>query len=251
MAGDSSDSGSDLEEYMPSDNPEVTAALARAITDPDSEEDAISLIGRLSCVPSVANTDDDGHTDNEMSFTAGIHGMPAYDETDVQESADDLDIPAIASHQQAGCKQKEKDPPQDNLMSDIVKDTQDDSMSDILRFVPSHFDDSDPEVDKTLTHGLEFPDIEDVKEDAEDPAVETTDFVTQSVSSAMNDTLDVQCSAAGVTGHDPKGTSDIDEDLTGFEIMDETELENYREHDETQLDNRNMGASYFDWLRKK
>ncbi|XP_006814095.1 reticulophagy regulator 3-like [Saccoglossus kowalevskii] len=201
-----------------------------------------------------------GHTDNEMSFTAGLVAMPPHDESDMQESQDDLDLDSRTSISVSQEKVVFK-PKSTSLHHDRPAE----STSD-MNFVSSHFDDSDHEVEKSLSHGLDFPDIEEVNQDPElstaassNLGAKTTDFVSQTVSAVMQGTYTAlrhpretffNTTAGGKT-ETSKTTSDIDADLAGFEIMDQTELESYDEHKLDQTEPKpSTSRSYFDWLRK-
>ncbi|XP_077978314.1 reticulophagy regulator 3-like [Glandiceps talaboti] len=272
----SSESESDIAEFIPSPNFETTAALARAVTDPDSaseisEEEAAGLLGRLSREPSFGRiTDEDVHTDNEGNFMAGIGEIPAHDDSMLQDSTDALHldfIPTILANTVQ--PQKKAKPP--TRVSD-----------ESMHFVPSHFDDSDHDTDgeKSISHGLEFPDVTDLHKESHDPSTatstlgaKTSDFVSQTVSTVMQGTYSAirqskqtlfgadggtedtqQTSSSSEKSTLPKAQtpSDIDADEAGFEMLDPTDLDSYDEHAANDgLPSQDTGkSSYLGWLRK-
>ncbi|KAL3831318.1 hypothetical protein ACJMK2_023085 [Sinanodonta woodiana] len=135
--GDSSvvvDNESDLEDFYPSIDPEVTAALARAIT--DSEDEGGPGTGTpslpspgLSKEPSFCNSEDKHHSDVEAEFAEGIGQMPDYDEVN-------------------------------NTDEDILEPGSREGSTEPIRFIPSHFDDSSDSDDlNTLTTDIDTRDF--------------------------------------------------------------------------------------------
>lgn len=127
------DNESDLEDFYPSD-PMISAALARAITDSEDEggTPSTSLTPALSKQPSVINSDDENNHVEEMEsdFALSIDVMPSFSDI-LDHSDDDLldDLPSIEPTRSSR-----------------------ESSGDSIRFIPSHFEESDEE--ETLAHDL-------------------------------------------------------------------------------------------------
>lgn len=119
----------DLEEFMPSEDSQISAALARAIT--DSEDEGGSLTASttpltFSKEPSVLG-DDDNEADLEDELIQGIDAMPSYSEV-LDHTDDELLTPDLASQS----KSRE-------------------SSEELIRFESGHFDNSSgSEEDLTL-----------------------------------------------------------------------------------------------------
>ncbi|XP_070565991.1 reticulophagy regulator 3-like [Ptychodera flava] len=286
QAEDTSESDSDIAEFMPSQDPETTAALARAVTDPDSasdisEEEATNLLGKISREPSFSRIiDEDCNTDNESSFMAGIGEIPAHDDSLLQGSADDLPLDLIPTIQVGFGRI------QDSENNDSVQSKDKDIES--MHFVASHFEDSDydEDTDKSISHGLQFPDVSelskdsDVESDAAKPNLgsKTSEFVSQTVTTVMKGTFSaIKQSKDALFGGESTSTpaseepktssatsdklaaaeihtpSDTDADIADFEMLDKTELDSYdpnARNDNTPSDAAPTGG-YLAWLRKK
>ncbi|XP_033104102.1 reticulophagy regulator 3-like [Anneissia japonica] len=84
-----SDSDSDLTEFCPPQDAATVAALARAVSDPDSE---LSEEERKSRSPSVTlDRFDDDIQDSEPSFAVGLPSFPAFDDGTLDHSNDEID----------------------------------------------------------------------------------------------------------------------------------------------------------------
>ncbi|XP_052812998.1 reticulophagy regulator 3-like [Mya arenaria] len=118
------DNESDLEDFYPTD-PALSAALARAITDSEDEGGTpnMPLTPRMSKEPSVANSDEENNvTDDTVNdFTPSIDIMPSFEDSLDHTDDELLGIP------------DERKPPR------ISRE----SSADSMRFIPSHFEDSD------------------------------------------------------------------------------------------------------------
>ncbi|KAL4222298.1 hypothetical protein ACF0H5_018335 [Mactra antiquata] len=125
------DNESDLEDFYPQD-PMITAALARAITDSEDEggTPSVSLTPRLSKEPSVANSEDDtnNHVEDteDNDFALSIDLMPSFEDTLDQTDDELLDLP---------------EPKRESR----------ESSAESMKFIPSHFEESDEE---TVVHDL-------------------------------------------------------------------------------------------------
>lgn len=137
----------DLEEFMPSEDPKISAALARAIT--DSEDEGGSLTASttpltFSKEPSITG-DDDNQVDLEEELIQGIDAMPSYDEA-LDHTDDELLAPEIA-----------------------CQSTSRESSEEPIRFEPGHFDNSSGSEDDTIRDDLNLTD-ESSNATASDPA---------------------------------------------------------------------------------
>lgn len=126
----------DLEEFMPSEDPQISAALARAIT--DSEDEGGSLTASttplaFSKEPSITG-DDDNQVDLEEELIQGIGAMPSFDEA-LDHTDDELLAPEPAS-----------------------KSTSRGSSEEPFSFDPGHFDNSSASEEETVREELNIAD---------------------------------------------------------------------------------------------
>ncbi|CAH1789188.1 unnamed protein product, partial [Owenia fusiformis] len=140
------DSDTDVEEFVPSLDPEITAALARAITDSEDESKnptpAMLTPSHRSREVSPLHSDDEFIPQiaptSEMSFSHGLSSIPSYDDTI-------LDRPDPMSQTRI-----------EKLMAEGAADS--------MLFLPSHFEESDnsDNTDVDIDTGLSFPDLDQV-----------------------------------------------------------------------------------------
>ncbi|XP_013401821.2 reticulophagy regulator 2-like [Lingula anatina] len=149
------DSDSDIDAFTPTTDPEITAALARAITDSEDETSSPSVLTpRLSREPSFANSDTDeverDRTIHESSLLHGLQQMPAFDDNSVDESL------SVGLHFT----------PRDGAAVDTIGAGQTQTTAPAaaaMTFISSHFnheESDDDEIGGSIAQGLVFPDID-------------------------------------------------------------------------------------------
>ncbi|XP_013407732.1 reticulophagy regulator 3 [Lingula anatina] len=149
------DSDSDIDAFTPTTDPEITAALARAITDSEDETSSPSVLTpRLSREPSFANSDTDeverDRTIHESSLLHGLQQMPAFDDNSVDESL------SVGLHFT----------PRDGAAVDTIGAGQTQTTAAAaaaMTFISSHFnheESDDDEIGGSIAQGLVFPDID-------------------------------------------------------------------------------------------
>ncbi|XP_022303369.2 reticulophagy regulator 3-like [Crassostrea virginica] len=209
------DSDSDSDELMPTRDPQVTAALARAIT--DSEDEGMGVPEVLDMVPSressVTPTEDQhdfsDNSDIEAEFARGLGQMPSLDHLIDEE------------------------PPSQPPRTRVGE----------IEFVSSHFADSTDEdlEDTRLGRGMKFPDLQDLSLTENTAGIRET--ANQIVSSVMGNALSGIKHLAGtnstnldnVDGNETKVQSSLSQQQTSdtsdvdiaeeFDFLDEYEVE--------------------------
>uniref|UniRef100_K1PIT1 RETREG1-3/ARL6IP-like N-terminal reticulon-homology domain-containing protein n=1 Tax=Magallana gigas TaxID=29159 RepID=K1PIT1_MAGGI len=208
------DSDSESEELMPTRDPKVTAALARAITDSEDEGMGVPDIPtpRLSKESSINHSDEHAdfsdNSDIESEFARGLGQMPSLED----QLSDEEATPSKPR------KKKEK-----------------------IQFVSSHFGDStDDEVEDTrLVRGMRFPDLQDLSLVENSAGIRET--ANQIVSSVMGNALSGIKNLAG-------GNNKDSDAVDGTEVKVQSSSPQQEASDASDLDNDI--AEEFDFLEE-
>lgn len=206
------DSDSESEELMPTHDPKLTAALARAITDSEDEGMGVPDVPthRLSKEPSINHSDDHAdfsdNSDIESEFARGLGQMPSLE---------------------------------DQLSDDEVAPSQPKKKKEEIQFVSSHFEDStDDELEDTrLGRGMRFPDLQDLSVVEHSAGIRET--ANQIVSSVMGNALSGIKNLAGVNNKD----SDV---VDGSEVQVQSSPPQQQSSDASDVDI----AEEFDFLEE-
>lgn len=208
------DSDSESEELMPTRDPKVTAALARAITDSEDEGMGVPDIPtpRVSKESSINHSDEHAdfsdNSDIESEFARGLGQMPSLED----QLSDEEATPSKPR------KKKEK-----------------------IQFVSSHFGDStDDEVEDTrLVRGMRFPDLQDLSLVENSAGIRET--ANQIVSSVMGNALSGIKNLAG-------GNNKDSDAVDGTEVKVQSSSPQQEASDASDLDNDI--AEEFDFLEE-
>ncbi|XP_061179804.1 reticulophagy regulator 3-like [Saccostrea echinata] len=203
------DSDSESEELMPTRDPKVTAALARAIT--DSEDEGMSTpdipTPRMSKEPSVNLNDEhedlSDTSDIEAEFARGLGQMPSLEDHLTDEEILEPSLPQETKGE--------------------------------IKFVSSHFGDStDDELEESrLGKGMKFPDLKDLSMVESSTGIRET--ANQIVSSVMGNAL------SGITNLTQRAVGTVtnsnnEDKIDGKEAQVQSSLSQQRSSDASDLD---------------
>lgn len=193
--GDHAETESD-DEFSPSDDPETTAALARAVTDSEEECHSENLTPGLLTpgIPSLPDLDADTNSDHEAEFLEGLGDFPSIHDHDPESLfSDDLDLATQPSSLRSSQPESEFG---SNLLDNESVDEQhnktltDETKHDGMEFVPSHFrkhdDDSN---DEDFSSGMKFDEASDVALASSAEDNRRAEVLGSAVSSAVASTM--------------------------------------------------------------
>ncbi|KAH3721531.1 reticulophagy regulator 3-like [Dreissena polymorpha] len=209
------DNESDLEDFLPTD-PELSAALARAITDSEDEggTPSMSITPGFSKEPSVVNSDDENnHADDiESHFAPSIDMMPSFEDTLDHTDDELLDLPSGPRVTQASRESSEES----------------------MRFISSHFNDSDDDNVDALRVSRSA--VQDRREFDFDSAAQR--IVSQAFSSVVSSALQ---NAISRTAYN-LGSSDNDREQNVIHAPGDRLASTYSDSDdETTLEKSDLG----------